>query len=540
MDLRNKTGLLIDDNTDMRNALRIQLSDCGLLHCVSVRNIKEAVVKLGGQKFDIVICDYNLGQGADGQQLLELVRRNQLLPLSSAFLMVTGETAYQQVSTAAEYSPDDYLLKPFTADILATRLSRILEKKEALLPVYQHMTPKGDRLKAIAACDTLLQAGTRYAADVLRLKGELLLRCGQSAEALALYEKILAQRATPWAVVGRASALKAEGREEEAVGVLEEALEAYPNYLVAYDNLAELVGKNDKQAAQAVVERALKVSASTQRQRDLGGLALENKDYSRAETAYRIAVDKDRTGFFKSHDDYAALSRSCVEQGKHKEALGAVKDMAQHFSNTPDLKARQAALECQVQMRAGNMEAAGAAFTRAVELQRDGALLDAKSALEVAQACFVMGQDAEARQIIQTVAEDHHENEDILSRAHAVFQAAGLEEEGREFLEDTRKRMIRLNNDAVALAKSGDLDQAVDMLVEAANRLHNNAQIAINAAQAILMRLSRRGMGAEQFAEARRYIEQAAAVNPEHPKLAAVVSFFAKVAPPNTLPLNLG
>jgi tetratricopeptide (TPR) repeat protein len=137
------------------------------------------------------------------------------------------------------------------------------------------------------------------------------------------------------------------------------------------------------------------------------------------------------------------------------------------------------------------------------------------------------------------VAEDHHENEEILLRAHGVFEAAGLEEEGREFLEATCKRMIRLNNDAVALAKSGELDQAVDMLVEAAGRLHNNAQIAINAAQAILMRLSRRGMDGEQLAEARRYIEQAAAVNPEHPKLAAVVNFYAKVAPPNSPMLNL-
>lgn len=538
MDLRNKTVLLIDDNPEMRNSLRIQLSDSGLTHCVSVRNVKEAIDRLGSQKFDIIVCDFNLGQGADGQQLLELVRRKHLLPLSSAFLMVTGETGYQQVSTTAEYSPDDYLLKPFTADTLATRLLRILEKKDALKPVFQHMAAKGDPQKALAACDALLSGGSRYAADLLRLKGELLLQCGRHDEAFKFYEDVLAQRTTPWAVVGRALALKAQGKANEAVVALESSLKAYPNYLAAYDALTDVLEKTDKVAAQAVVERALKVSASTQRQRDLGNLALENADYGRAETALRIAVDRDRTGFFKSHDDYAALSRSCVAQGKHKEAMVAVKDMGQHFSHTPSLKARQAALECQVQMSAGNLEAAEAAYAQAVALQRDGEL-DASTALEVAQSCFAMGQEGEARQIIEAIAEDHYEDETVLARARNVFEAAGLKDEGVEFIEATRTRMIRLNNDAVALAKSGNLDQAIGMLVEAAERLQNNAQVLINAAQAIMMRISQQGMDLKQLADARRYIERAIQANPQHPKLPAAVAFYQKVAPSGLPPISM-
>lgn len=538
MDLKNKKVLLIDDNTEMRNSLRIQLSDCGLQHCVSARNIKEAVTKLETDRFDIIVCDFNLGQGADGQQFLELVRRKHLLPLSAAFLMVTGETGYQQVSTTAEYSPDDYLLKPFTADTLVTRLLRILEKKDALKPVYRHMVVRGDPQKALQACNSLLASGSRYAADLLRLKGDLLLQCGLNDEAYQLYEDVLAQRSTPWAVVGKANALRNMGKEDEAVAVLESSLQAYPNYLAAYDSLTDILLKTDKQAAQAVVERALKVSASTQRQREIGNLALENKDFSRAETALRVAVERDRTGFFKSHDDYAALSRSCVEQGKHSEALVAIKDMGQHFSNTPDLKARQAALECQVQMQAGNLEAAEAAYSQAMALQRDE-MLDASTALEIAQSCFSMGQEDEARQIIQAVAEDHHENDKVLTRARGVFEHAGLKDEGIEFIEATRTRMIRLNNDAVALAKDGKLDQAIVMLVEAAERLQNNAQVLINAAQAIMMRITQRGMDLKQLADARRYIERAIQANPEHAKLPAALAFYAKVAPPGLPPISM-
>lgn len=533
MDLRDLNGLIIDDIPEMRTSLRIQLADSGLERCTAVRNIREAMERLNGTYFDFVICDYKLDQGADGQQFLELVRRKKLLPLTTAFLMVTGETGYQQVSSAAEYSPDDYLLKPFTADTLAQRLLRILEKKRALAPVYKHMGAKINADLALTACDKLLLAKTPYLADVLRLKCELLLSARRHAEALKLYDRILEQRSAPWVVVGKAQALRALGEEAQARALLEESLQVYPNFLAAYDQLADLLAKSDGQAAQEIVERAMKVSASTQRQRELAALALGNGDFARAEQAYRTAVEKDRTGFFKNHDDYAGLARSCVEQGKTKEALVAVKDMGQHFQHTPELMARQAALECQVQQQAGNTELAVAAMEKAMAVARAGGL-PAAATLEVAQACFALNQTEEARRLIQAVVEEYHENDAMLARAQTVFNRAGLKEEGAAFLEATCKHMIRLNNDAVALAKSGELEKSIIMLVEAADRLPNNAQVAINAAQAILMLISRQGMDAARLGEARRYLEQAIKANPEHAKLPAAMEVYRQVAPEGT------
>jgi tetratricopeptide (TPR) repeat protein len=533
MDLRGKIGLLIDDVAEMRTTVRIQLADAGLDRCDMARNIKEAVDRLGSSRYDLIVCDYNLGQGADGQQFLELVRRRKLLPLSSAFLMITGETGYEQVSTAAEYAPDDYLIKPFTAETLRTRLERILDKKDALRPLYQHLADKGDRNKALAACDALLATKSRYSLDLLRHKGELLLELKRNDEALALYEGVLTQRSTPWAEVGKARCLAADGNADQAREHLQRALQAYPNYLAAYDVLASILEKGDKQAAQDVVEQALKVAPSTQRQRQLGGLALDNRDYARAEEAFRRAVEKDRTGFFKGHDDYAGLAKSCAEQGKLEEAFAAVKDMGQHFGRSADLEARQAALESQVHAKAGNAAAATAALERAAALHGNQRL-DPSTALEIAIACFAAGDTEQAKHIIQGVAEDHHENDAVLERAQAVFRAAGLADEGAVFLEATRKRMIKLNNDAVALAKAGDLDQAIAMLTEAADRLTNNCQIAINAALSILMEVQKNGPAPEKFSRAERYILQARRANPEHRQLRDLANFYRKLAPPGT------
>ncbi|MDP2811443.1 MAG: response regulator [Rhodocyclaceae bacterium] len=530
IELGKKRGLLIDDVPEMRSAVRIQLTDAGLTECDQARNIKEAIEKLTAHRYDLIICDYNLGQGADGQQFLELVRRKRLLPMTTAFLMITGETGYEQVSTAAEFAPDDYLLKPFTSGTLRTRLERVLEKKEVLKPIYMHMGERSNAAKALAACDELLGQSTRYALDVLRIKGDLLLALGRADEAGALYEDVLRQRATPWAEVGKARAMAARGDEESARGYLERALDAYPNYLAAYDSLADLLKKTDAGAAQQVVERALKVAPSTRRQRTLGGLAMGNRDFSRAEQAFRRAVEKDRTGFFKSHDDYAGLAKSCSEQGKTLEALIAVKEMGTAFARSPELTARQAAVESIVQAKAGNAAAAAAAAERALAVP-GGAGLDPATSLEIAQACFASGKADEARRIIQQVAEDHHDDDEIFGQARTVFAAAGLVEEGDAFLDATRKRMVKLNNDAVALAKAGELDRAVVMLTEAADRLVNNGQIAANAALALLMHVQTKGRDVERLALARRYILQARRANLDHSKLGDVTAFYARIDP---------
>lgn len=533
MDLNNKIGLLIDDMPEMRSSVRIQLADGGLEKCDQARNIKEAVDRLSLKKYDLVVCDYNLGQGADGQQLLELLRRRHLLPLTSAFLMITGETGYEQVATAAEYAPDDYLLKPFTSELLRNRLSRILEKKEALTPLYRHLGEKGDPLQALAACDELLQNNSRYSFDILRQKGDLLVALGRRDEALALYETVLQQRSTPWAEVGKARMLAADGNAEAAKEHLTKALEAYPNYLAAYDSLAEILEKTEPEAAQVIVERSLAVAPTTQRHRRLGALAMENKDFTRAEEAYKQVVEKDRTGFFKSHDDYAGLAKSYSEQGKTQEALVAIKDMGQHFVRGPELEARQAAIESQVHVKAGNKEAAKAALKKALQSQQGGAL-DATTQLEIAHACFAAGEEENAKSIIRNIAEDHQENEQVLQAARKVFVKAGLEEEGSEFLDATRSSMVKLNNEAVALAKGGELERAMAMLNEAADRLRNNSQVSINAALALLMHIHRNGMNPESLERASRYIRQARHANPDHPRLPEVEGLYRKLAPPDS------
>ena len=66
--------------------------------------------------FDIVLCDYHFEHCEySGQDLLDDLRRGQLLPYFTTFVMVTGEASYNKVAEAAESALDSYIVKPYTA-----------------------------------------------------------------------------------------------------------------------------------------------------------------------------------------------------------------------------------------------------------------------------------------------------------------------------------------------------------------------------------------------------------------------------------------
>jgi DNA-binding NtrC family response regulator len=72
------------------------------------------------------------------------------------FVMVTGEKSYDSVVTAAECLPDDYLLKPFTADTLKMRLERLLDKKQRLRPSRSPARHRKNWNGVISACDEII------------------------------------------------------------------------------------------------------------------------------------------------------------------------------------------------------------------------------------------------------------------------------------------------------------------------------------------------------------------------------------------------
>jgi DNA-binding NarL/FixJ family response regulator len=149
----------------------------------------------------VVLCDYNLGDGKNGQQVLEEARiRNLMLP-SSVWLMVSAEKSVESVMGAAEHQPDAYIIKPITEGVLLTRLNRVWLKKQIFREIDQAFADK-DYLRAAKLCEEQIAhhpaARHRPAAHA----ATLLLKSGDIDRAGLVYEDVLQERDT----TGRAAA----------------------------------------------------------------------------------------------------------------------------------------------------------------------------------------------------------------------------------------------------------------------------------------------------------------------------------------------
>ena len=136
-DFGDKSYLVIDDFSDMRSVLRSILRSLGATRVDQAADGAEAVSRMERKRYDVILCDYMLGDGRSGQQLLEELRRFNLLADETIFMMVTGEQSYEQVVSAVELVPDDYIIKPFSPDKLVLRLDRIMAKKEFFRAYYR-------------------------------------------------------------------------------------------------------------------------------------------------------------------------------------------------------------------------------------------------------------------------------------------------------------------------------------------------------------------------------------------------------------------
>lgn len=166
----DKNILILDDLPEMRSSLRSQVGSLGCENVSVSSTVKDALEQLRSKPVDVILCDYYLAGGTDGQQFLEFLRTREIIGRGVLFVMITAEKGYESVVTAAECLPDDYLLKPFTADTLKMRLERLLEKKKRLARVDQ-MQDKGDWSEVLAACNEIIAAKDRYLIDAMRIKG---------------------------------------------------------------------------------------------------------------------------------------------------------------------------------------------------------------------------------------------------------------------------------------------------------------------------------------------------------------------------------
>lgn len=528
--------LLVDRHTSARNTLRIILSTLGITAVHNAATATEVLRQVRTFAFDIILADYHLDDGRDGQQLLEELRQKRLIPLSTVYMVITAERAYHNVVSVAELAPDDYLIKPFTADQLHIRLAKAVYRKQFFEQVFEHLDT-GAFAEALAACDRLLGKEDLFLYDVLRFKGEILNALGRHEEAQAVYQKILDHAVVPWARMGLAIALRGLDELAEAEELGTSVTEDFPEYLAAYDFVAsvrEEMGKLEE--AQAALQKATEMSPNNSlRQRMVGDVAVRNNDLAAAERAYGKVLERHRGSSLRIIDDYTNLTRVMLDKGNTDGARMVTNELRRDWRGNKQGELAAMIMDSLCLDKQGEPAKAKQALEKALvlhsSLQDDETQKEfsQKIAVDLAHACLASGDDENARKILSKIAAENHEDRSMIAQIQGVFSKTGKEEAGQSLLAKVGKEIVELNNRGVLAARSGDLDASVQMLIEAADRVPN-LQFLVNATKAIFTLLERRGWDETMGQRGIRYLQMALAKDMNNVKVVSARELYHQVA----------
>lgn len=234
------SALVVDGNATSRSVLCSQLRDFGFGNVKGVNRTADAREQIELQRFHLIICDDRFEQGeSTGQELLDELRREQMLPYSTVFVMLTSQATYASVAEAAEAALDSYIVKPFSANVLFERLKEARQRKRVLKDVFEALEAKQTE-RAAELCLARFQQRQLYWLYAARIGAELLLQLRRNEEAKALYDAVSAAKPVPWAQLGVARAQLGEGEVALARKTLEALIPAHPQFTDGLDVLGRV------------------------------------------------------------------------------------------------------------------------------------------------------------------------------------------------------------------------------------------------------------------------------------------------------------
>lgn len=481
---------------------------------------EEAVKMCLQNKYDIVICDYNLGVGKDGQQVLEEVRFLRVLLMTSLFVMLTGESSREMVLGALECQPDDYITKPYTEASLRQRLNRAIVRHQALLPIKKAIS-EGDYQRALAGCNDMIKSGSRYAKDCVKMKGQLLFLLKQLKEAKELYESILDKKPLVWAKLGMGKTLIEMGKYDAAEDILEEVVAEDSRYIEAHDLLTELhVAKNDMLSAQKSTEKATQVSPkSVHRHRRLADLADVNGDDEVSMKSHLHAIKWGLNSCHESPQDYFNYARKAADVVRNgnsmtesnvivKQARNYLDRARKRYANNAEVDAQSHMVDAQLYHSQGKEEEAKKSTSKAKEAYNNLANPSVDASLEFARTLHVMDEEEQARAILTSVAANHPDDKKLLRIIDGITS--------EPISDDGKNKATKLTRDGISSYDSKDFERAIEVFNEAINAYPKHIGLNLNLIQAVLAATEHNGASTHYEKMCRRSLRAIGDIRSDH------------------------
>jgi two-component system, chemotaxis family, chemotaxis protein CheY len=114
-------ALIVDDSRSMRSILRRALEQCGF-EVLEAVNGRDAVERLAMMRIpDLALVDWNMPE-MTGIEFVVAIRSDKNYN-AMRIVMVTTETEMEQVQRALTAGANEYVMKPFTREVLVDKLT---------------------------------------------------------------------------------------------------------------------------------------------------------------------------------------------------------------------------------------------------------------------------------------------------------------------------------------------------------------------------------------------------------------------------------
>ncbi len=483
-----KRALVVDEFPDMRASIKQMLRSFGV-ELVDVANDGgEAMARCRENAYDIIICDYSLGKGKNGQQILEELRFTQSFKHQAIYILVTAETTRSMVFGALEYKPDDYLTKPFTQVLLQSRLDNIVLEKQFFESVYQALD-NADYEAAAQHAALLVNQDIRYRVTAQKLQGQALLQLKQFEQAHELYYGVMELRRQEWACIGCARALLGMQKWSSAIHVLSELIEHGTENLEVFDCLAEAelaLGRNG--VAQSILERATVSSPyGILRQINLAEVAAANNDYLAAEKAYRRVIKLGVNSCHDSHEHSLGLVRCLLDKEKQqvagnsdtfKECYTVCHRVRRKYGNEPQVTLQADLIEAKTLAQQGETAVAIERAEKLFDKYRNEDNILPGLGLDMAAALLAIDKPNQGREVLKDLADRFAEDTLLLGKIDAMAD--------QPISVKAKENASNINAEGKELFDTGKFDEAVAHFRIAVNRYPNNVELKLNLLLAMM------------------------------------------------------
>ena len=486
----NLSVLIIDDMATQQTTLRGQLTMLQINKVDVATTAEDALRLIKSRQYGLVMCDYNLNQKSDGQQILEVLRETGALPPETIFFMVTAENSYASVASASECKPDAYLLKPVTVGDIEERLKTQIERRNALQPVHQCLG-RHDSPGALVACDEVVAKQGRWTMHALQIKAQTLLQLGRHEEASAIYGKVLSIRpGLVWAQLGMSRAQKAAGNLEEAKALAHDIIRSKEGEkaVEAYDLVAAcLEAQGDNEGAMWILRDSAAVMPSARRQRIVGECAYRNGDLETAKECFAKLTRATKGSITAQSQDVLHLAQVKCDAGEWQEAITLLDAAVPNHRHDPQFASVALTIKAQAQVGVGDTAGAEASLARARQTVRRAKADFATVAL--AKAELMTGNEEAGLKLLATAVSADHENPRVKQLIGKVLKDTGREHMLQQLVDTAVKGLNGKVTDAKTLFRNSQIDEALAAIEAALREYPENTCVLLQAAQMNCMSL---------------------------------------------------